>query len=438
MYDNSEGYSEITKFKQTGNIKTWEGSWGDYKNLLSGKDYVYIHSAKKGSFTVEVTLEWPPWLRRGFVRNVVLVPDNTCITEKVTIHFGFDDMVLEPINSEVVPGTMAEVYNPSCVGLNSDASFKIQVNSGRFPQDKVTWRSENGNVQFVGAGGSLSSEGKGYVVKARGMSVGEDKLIDGYDGVEPEISLDVLTWKDVNVGTWIVNDGAVIADSAFTISEIDEAIEYTNQVFKQIAVRLIRVPLVVSGNPNQADYYELPESIKYRDLINMRTYSSSDGVDLEVYFINGHRIIGETWVGIAHPAKGVVVSKWGNLNHNTTAPYRHQIVAHEILHCMRKNSVLSLQVYDIYEKNKGHEIHRGIKTKKSYIPLDWGNGYYSINTYQRDIIFKLLMFGRLETNINLDIPRGSVHGIDMDGNRGNVNCGGIVDLKDRRFSNDDQ
>ena len=43
---------------------------------------------------MEVTLEWPPWLRRGFVRNVVLVPDNSSITEKVTIHFGFDDIVL--------------------------------------------------------------------------------------------------------------------------------------------------------------------------------------------------------------------------------------------------------------------------------------------------------------------------------------------------------
>lgn len=42
-------------------------------------------------------------------------------------------------------------------------------------------------------------------------------------------------------------------------------------------------------------------------------------------------------------------------------------------------------------------------------------------------------FGRSINTVGIDIPRGTVYGIDFDGKKLHIPCGGIVDLKSRCF-----
>ena len=239
---NSElGFDLWGDFAKVSGRRVMQKKWGEYKEMLSGKNLLYFYTDRGGLHDIDINLSWPGSITRS--SNVPESPVNNSIIENIKFNMKFDNVVLEPVTNEIVSGTLAEVYNPACVVLEEEASFKIEV-SGVEPE-MVSWRSENEKVKFLN--GSIESDiGIGKTVKVKGNSLGEDKLIvdiEGYDGRSPEISFDVLNWKNINVYTCIVKD-ELNKDSAFTDSEIEEAIDKGNEIFKQIGVKMIRVPYV--------------------------------------------------------------------------------------------------------------------------------------------------------------------------------------------------
>lgn len=91
-------------------------------------------------------------------------------------------------------------------------------------------------------------------------------------------------------------------------------------------------------NPNVARYYQLGSQRDYEDLIDFRKnpVGNPDEIGVEVFFIKGHTIkmngIDEMFVGKTMYNRGIVVTKFGNLNRNTNPVYNHRVFAHEVLH----------------------------------------------------------------------------------------------------------
>ena len=91
---------------------------------------------------------------------------------------------------------------------------------------------------------------------------------------------------------------------------------------------------------------------------------------------------------------------------------------------------------DIYESVFLEDTLWKSKVTSSDIPMDFGSGYYQNDLTQGALILRLLMYGEHDEN-KADIPRGTVWGFNKYSVLTNVNCGGIVNLQDRSFRNDD-
>ncbi|NLW33203.1 MAG: hypothetical protein GXY77_17295, partial [Fibrobacter sp.] len=424
-------------FAKVSGRRVMQKKWGEYKEMLSGKSLLYFYTDRGGLHNIDINLSWPGSITRNISSNTSESPVNSYIAENITFNMKFDNIVLEPVTNEIVSGTLAEVYNPSVVVLNETASFKIEVSG--VESEMVSWRSENEKVKFLN--GSIESDiGIGKTVKVKGNSLGGDKLIvdiEGYDGRSPEISFDVLNWKNINVYTCIVKN-ELNKDSAFTDSGIEEAIDKGNEIFKQIGVKMIRVPYV-NALANKEKYRILTDVGTMVELINIKR-NTIDGV--EIYFVAG-QTFDDNMIAEAYYDKGIVITKYGSLKDvkegDTLIRFSPYILAHEVLQCMRTDASTDECVADIYDYywvgNKKESIPDNTDIAESHIPLDWGTGYYRAKTKLSDVVKRLLMYGYNIEN-RFDIPRGDVLGFDKYNVAKHVKCGGIVELKDRSFRND--
>ncbi len=146
--------------------------------------------------------------------------------------------------------------------------------------------------------------------------------------------------------------------------------------------------------------------------------NTKDG--LEVYYVKGQRfsigMIAENLQG-----KGIVITKYGDLNEKTLKEYYSGIVlAHEVMHSARikEQTSSSKTVYDVYQIKKNHEL------SKEDIINDWGTGYYKSGTTLNNIIKKILLYGHTTNKSNgYDIPYGPIR-VTNDGiNFSIINCG---------------
>ncbi|MDG5817120.1 hypothetical protein QA601_18635, partial [Chitinispirillales bacterium ANBcel5] len=408
--------------------------------LLDNVERLYFHIDGHGSEKVHISLYLPPKIIRSITNNVQYI-SNT-IDEFITFDVKFSEIVLEQITNETIPGT-EEVYNPSCVIKDDFAAFKIEVAGENFNPEMVTWLSKKGKVQFLNGAGELTDQGNGLITEVKGMRTGEDTLmvmIDGYDGRPPEVHISVVELKNLDVYTHIVKN--ILGESAFTDEEIDGAFEVANQIMKQIGVRLNRKPLDFDNdaNPNQNMYYELESAAHLHNLIDMKRIEEGEGV--EVYFVKGQKF-DRGMIGEAYYNRGTVITRYGFLDPLIPEDdvFTPHLLAHEILHSMRKNRKDRQQVFDIYTEVRdaiGQEVTypSDVVVNDTLIPLDWGTGYYRKNSTQEEIIRRLLMFGTNEDGRRV-IPRGTVHGLDINTISAiHVKCGGIVELKERYFAHD--
>ena len=412
------GYFERKKNGQ----KVMVTDWKTYKGLIKVPSLYFVPRAA-GTHNVEITLFWLPSVMKKVVKEVNKDPLNCHITENITIEAFNDRIILEPITNEIVKGTTNEIYNPSFVILSNSpehcASFKMDAEGTHYIPEMVKWKSKQGRVEFVDNANNTLSEGSGYIGKVKGK-VGEDTLeisIAGYDGIKPIISFYVDSLRTVNVYTTIVTNEEY--ESAFTDSEIDSSLITANQILKQIGVKLNRVKC---SSIRSNEYYRIPNETVLRNLVDENR--STNG--LEVYYVRGHNDTTpdmSEMVAINIEGRGIVITKFGNLDKNETeSMYSANVLAHEILHSARwkGHSSSSKTVYDIYPMP--NEENQTIS--KDDIINDWGSGYYRKGTMLNDIIKRLLQYGYTTNETKgYDIPFGPIKGTGIIDSTRRVNCG---------------
>ena len=138
--------------------------------------------------------------------------------------------------------------------------------------------------------------------------------------------------------------------------------------------------------------------------------SGTDG--LEVYFIPG--LPPEEARRKKEP-----LGKWNSHGIIVKDSAAANTLAHEIGH--------ACGWYDIYAFKLGYDpIELWHAPCSAWLPGDWNNGtgarFYPVLTAQRDIIFRLLMYGH-GSDVKSDIPFGSVYGLPKTGDLGNVAVG---------------
>lgn len=194
-----------------------------------------------------------------------------------------------------------------------------------------------------------------------------------------------------------------------------------------------------SGNdPDDNKYYIIRSDTQQIELYNMKK-PTTDGI--EVYFVKGQEYSPGTLACTMYD-RGIYITRSGytkNMN-DTKNEFVSQILAHEILHCMRDKLSSGECVKDIYDEKAGVFLKQNLNIQT--IPDDWDIGYYNtVNLLLKNIVDKLLMFGNNNKKTkSYDIPRGKVYGNSLNsmGNmdQGLSNCGGILLLKDRLFQNE--
>jgi len=386
-------------------------SWPDYKKMMEKRKSLFFYSDKNCNETVTIDIYLPMWLMRKVNMKISNVKNS--IRENIICDFRNrkdNQIVLEPITNDIVPGTLSEVYNPSCVVKNENAWFKVEVNGSEFKDANITWRSKKNLVKFVD-GPSLEDEGSGSTVEVRGISTGEDTLevyIENYNGVKPSIELSVVEWKEVDLFTYIVKDQKG-KDSAWTYTEVTNKIDTVNSILKQAGVKL---NCKKRNGPENDKYLDIDNDTDFRDLC----HENSGTGGLELYLVRN--VSGNLVAGNRINA-GIVIPKMTG-----TQDISPRDIAHEIFHSARQitDDPYLLQVYDIYIAMGSYQypIKDDLKIIMSNIPQDIGKNYYRSDLNHISLVKRLLQYGYIGYNNAIDIPRGTVYGVAEKINNKNV------------------
>jgi hypothetical protein len=381
-------------------------SWSDYKKMMKDRESLLFYSDKNCNETVKIDIYLPFFLMRNVNRNISKTM-RSFIRENIVCDFmkrKDNQIVLEPITNDIVPGTLSEVYNPSCVVKNENAWFKVEINGPEFKGANITWRSKKKLVKFVD-GLSLEDAGSGNNVEVKGISTGEDTLevyIEKYNGLKPSIAISVVEWKEVDLFTYIVKNQTG-TDSAWTDDEVSNKIDTVNSILKQIGVK---INCKKRDGPEKSKYYVITENDDIKELSHRNIGTGG----LELYLVKEIIIKDNNLAAVNVINAGIVVPK---MIEKKEASARE--LAHEIFHSARQSADEPhlVQVYDIYDKMKSYRYpisdSLGILTEN--MPQDFGTGYYRSDLKHTSLVKKILQYGYSGHNEAIDIPRGTVYGI---------------------------
>ncbi len=311
--------------------------------------------------------------------------------------------VAEPICTEwTTNGSRRRVVNPCGVAVGSDAVFKAQVEPRGYPSSKIVWRTSGSGVVAFPNGNT------GREVRVRGVSAGFVQLkaqIGSCAASPPTFGVHVVEPRNVRLSAWIVADKN--GTQTRSVESVREMINGANDILAQVGVTLyVGNRIVVTNVP--AAYNILWSGttntmMNFDQLVNMNLATHG----LECYFVNA--IFKESdngrWnINGGNSTSGIVISSLGNA----------RTLAHEVGHAFGMS--------DIYGETESGREYIGF-THSDWMPEDWNGGcdghgeagtrYYPCRQFHRDVIRKMLMNGRRNSEDNgCDITSGYVRGLD--------------------------
>ena len=311
------------------------------------------------------------------------------------------ERVAEPVTTLRSQG---RVVNPCCAVLGETVTMRVEVSPADFPDSEIRWSVVSGAGTFPGGGTGREVEfaigGEDGDMATLRVDVGD------CPGNAPQFALRATTMHEVKIYPCAIY--AEDDDNSMTAERLNGMLNEVNVIYRQVGMHFslgAGILCVTNDIWARKGLSERDVGFRVRNIM-----SGSDG--LEVYFIPGLDNIDDD-------KEKEPIGQWSDYGIIVRGDANAKTMAHEIGH--------ACGWCDIYAFKRGYdplELRRDPCTE--WLPGDWNNGtgrgFYPALTSQRDIIFRLLMYGH-GSSAKSDIPWGSVYGLPKTGGLGNLNVG---------------
>ena len=311
------------------------------------------------------------------------------------------DRVAEPVTTARSQGRVA---NPCCAIAGETVAMRVEVSPQDFPDGDIRWSVVSGSGTFPG--GSTGREVEFSAAGDDGDSVVLQVDVGDCPGAAPQFALRVTDMQEVKIYPCVIARKG--RQPTVTAARLDAMLDEVNVIFRQVGMHFSLGASIMNVVDDDWAERGLVDASIGAQIRNVR--SGTDG--LEVYFVPG-----------MNPRKSRInkepLGEWNDYGIILKDLPNAHTFAHEIGH--------ACGWYDIHIDHAGAYSGELLDdVRLGWLEGDWsggtGHGFYGVSLTQKDLIKRLLMYGR-GSEVKSDIPNGNIYGLDEDGTLGNIVVG---------------